>query len=74
VSKALLKSTKHAYNGLEFLSTKSKLAVKQGDNLSPNLFNLYVNDPPSYFDASCDPVTINKTQIHCFMSKIIIQD
>jgi hypothetical protein len=36
---------------------KSKLGVKQGDNL----FNLYVNDPPSYFDASCDPVTINKT-------------
>ena len=46
---------------------KSKLGVKQGDNLSPNLFNLYVNDLPSYFDASCDPVTINKTQIHYLM-------
>jgi hypothetical protein len=46
---------------------KSKLGVKQGDNLRTNLFNLYVNDLPSYFDASCDPVAINKTQIHCLM-------
>ena len=46
---------------------KSRLGVKQGDNLNPNLFNLYVNDLPSYFDASCDPVTINKTEIHYLM-------
>ena len=45
----------------------SKLGVKQRDNLIPNLFNLYENDLPSYFDASCDPVAINKTQIHCLM-------
>jgi hypothetical protein len=35
---------------------KSKLGVKQRVNISPNFFNLYVNDLPSYFDASCDPV------------------
>ena len=46
---------------------KSKLGVKQRDNLSPNLFKLYVHDFPSYFDAPCDPVTINKTQINCIM-------
>jgi hypothetical protein len=28
----------------------SKLGVKQRDNLIPNLFNLYVNDLPSYFE------------------------
>jgi hypothetical protein len=46
----------------------SKLGVKQGDNLSPNLFNLYANDLPSYFDASCDPVAINKAYSRVLIS------
>jgi hypothetical protein len=37
------------------------------DNLSPNLFYLYVNDLPSYFDKSCDPVSLYKYDLNCLM-------
>ena len=29
--------------------------LKQGDNISPMLFNLYINDLPDIFDNTCDP-------------------
>jgi hypothetical protein len=41
--------------------------IRQVDNLSPSLFNLYVNDLPSYFDKSCDPVSLNKYELNCLM-------
>ena len=34
---------------------------------SPNLFNLYINDLPSYFDKMCDPVSLNSYDINCLM-------
>ena len=31
------------------------------------LFNLCVNDLPSYFNKSCDPVSLNKYDLNCLM-------
>ena len=41
--------------------------VRQGDNLSPNLFKIFLNDLPKYMDGSIDSVTLNNHIIHCLM-------
>jgi len=41
--------------------------VRQGDPLSPNLFNLYVNDVKTYFDSNCDPAHILNEQVNCLL-------
>ena len=50
-------------NGDFSIPIKSKLGVKQGCNLSPLLFNLFVNDIHSSFDANCRPTKINDWKI-----------
>ena len=39
----------------------------QGDHLSPNLFNLYINGLIDDFDHSCSPVLLGQKHISCLL-------
>ena len=41
--------------------------MKQGDKLSPNLFNIFLNDIPSYVRNTQDPIKLDDEDIHCLM-------
>jgi hypothetical protein len=44
--------TKESYND----HFPINLGVKQGDNLNPNLFKIFINDLSDYIEDSIDPI------------------
>jgi len=48
-------------------TVEQHVGVRQGENLSPNLFKNYVNDLPSCFDANDDQVILHDSLISCLV-------
>ena len=42
---------------------KSLVGVRQGDVLSPNLFQIFINDLTTYLSSSLDPVYLNDKRL-----------
>ena len=46
---------------------QSFVGVRQGDNLRPTLFKLFINDIHNIFDDSCSPVSLLTRKLHCLL-------
>ena len=46
----------------------SRQGVRQGDGLSPTLFNVFVNDVTEIFDmVNSDPICLESTKVNCLI-------
>ncbi len=55
-------------NGFQSQTFPISIGLRQGCNLSPSLFNLYINDLPNLLEkAQCDPVLLHEKKINVLM-------
>ena len=45
----------------------SNIGVLQGDNLHPNLLNVFINDVVKSFDVSCNPVILGSRSVNSLL-------
>lgn len=45
----------------------SNIGANQGDNLSPTLFNVFINDVCNEFDTNCDAVDLGDKKLSCLL-------
>ena len=62
VSKSCVKLQNHITDNFPI-----NLGVNQGDNLSPNLFKISINDLPDYIEDSIDPILLNNKPLNCLL-------
>ena len=69
VIKNMYSSTEASVKSQNYLSEYVSIdrGVKQGDNLSSLLFNIYINDIPEIFNKECEPVTLQHINLNCLM-------